>query len=163
GDDVELASGPLRVKRLCGEVALAAGQFEARSVVPGGSSDDKGRFALLRTGTRIALSVQRGGPAVAFLQVQPGVEESVSVGEATLRQSRIVWWHKTVFVFGWVAATDLRPMTGQGYGTGSGRGTGAAPPLTGDVVVCDHELPLVAEAGGERATVGTVRAGTRIA
>ena len=67
-------------------------------------------------------------------------------------------------LFGWVPSKQLTTSTLQYLDLSHDAFSLISPPRPGggNFVACAHDVPLVAEAGGERRLVGTIRSGTRL-
>lgn len=160
---VEGARWPLVERLRCDQVTAGVIAFDATQAVgdPGGD-----RQGLLRLGRPIPLSVEPGGPPVASLRPEDDDDADVMIVGTAGPRSRVLWWREDALIFGWVPTADLRRKPtpggelGQGFGFGGlgMLGTGRDP----EEVTCPAELPLVAEVGGKRATVGAARAGSVI-
>ncbi|MFT3765863.1 MAG: hypothetical protein QM820_10135 [Minicystis sp.] len=144
----------------CDAISLDGPSFDARSVTP---RSPKEHEALLRAGKTVPLSRTPDGPPVARIRV--GNEDAfVTVIEARGRRSLVVREQANTLVFGWVAASDLKPIPkdqigealgGGGFGlSGIGEGGG-----TRSSVRCDRITPLVAEIAGVRRTIGSIAVG----
>jgi hypothetical protein len=160
-EGVEPLAPPLAAQLPCNDVT--ASELEFVTSAAAGAAGDK-RPALLRVGRPIPLSVAPGGPAVAKLHAADDEDAEVSVVGVEGGRSRVLWWRDEALIFGWIPTADLRRGTpanqlGEMFGMG---GLGLRGEGEGDPLTCAADVPLVAEAGGERATVGLVRAGTAI-
>lgn len=161
---VEVQEPPLRAQVRCNAVGLDWGRFKARAAVSGGKRE---RRALLRVGRAIPLALAPGGAPAAHLRARGGDdgEAEVLVIDVSGAHSRVIWHRDDALIFGWVASADLRPAPKEPvvfkYGTGSGSGFGRSMHPRAHLT-CPEDIPVIAEAGGERATVGSVQARTII-
>lgn len=158
---VKPAQTPLSATVACSALSLDRGRYDtsARALDPRAT-----RLAVLRVGASIPLSVTPTGAAVAELNPRNEPDGFVRISEVSGPRSRIFWSRREAMVFGWVLSADLhKPLGEYGFGSGSGSGAGfgrSVHPM--DRVVCDKEIPVIAEAGGERMIVGNVAPGTVI-
>jgi hypothetical protein len=163
GDGVDVLRPPLSAPAPCDALTLDTAAFDARAAVPGVKTD---RRALLRVGRPILLSIEPGGAPAAKLLAKDDVDAEVTIIDAAPAQSRVRWERHRAVVFGWVPSSEVRvpkpgPAIGHGYGTGTGGSFGrSVHPVAR--VVCPADVTVVAEAEGERATVGSVLQGTTI-
>jgi hypothetical protein len=158
---VKPAQTPLSTTVPCAALGLDRGSYEPRPETLGARAT---RRAVLRVGASILLSVSPTGAAVAELNARDEPDGEVRVSEVKGARSRIFWSRREALVFGWVLSTDVqKPKSEYGFGSGSGSGAGfgrSVHPV--DRVVCDKEIPVIAEAGGERMIVGSISPGTVI-
>jgi len=159
---VALEDPPLSAELPCDALALDPTSVDMRAAVPGLKPGKRGLLGMRRV---IPPSITPGGAPVANLTAQPGADAEITLLELSGQHARILWERSEALVFGWVPTSGLQTATGprslRGYGTGSGSGFGrSVHPRT--TVVCPDDVPLVAEAEGERLTVGRVLAGVTI-
>jgi hypothetical protein len=161
-DGIALVQPPLSATLPCDALSLDVTSVDARAAVP----DQKpGKRELLRVGGAVPLSLTPGGATFANLTAKAGADAEVTVMERAGQSARILWSRPDSFIFGWVPAASLQAPTKPtdlfGHGTGSGSGFGRSiHPITR--VVCPDDVPVIADAGGERMTVGRILAGTTI-
>lgn len=161
-DGIALVQPPLSATLPCDALSLDVTSVDARAAVP----DQKpGKRELLRAGSAVPLSLTPGGATFANLTAKAGEDAEVTVMDRTGPSARILWSRPDSFIFGWVPAASLqvptKPAALFGHGTGSGSGFGRSiHPVTR--VVCPDDVPVIADAGGERMTVGRILAGTTI-
>lgn len=159
---VTLAQPPLIAKVPCEALGFELAPFNARLAIP----DLKpGKRGVLRVNQAVPLSVSPGAAPVASLTARPGQDAEITLMETAGQNARILWDRGDAVVFGWVPASGLQvpktPAALSSYGTGSGSGFGrSVHPIS--TVVCKDDVPLVAEAGGERFQVGRILAGATI-
>ncbi len=160
---VEVLAPPLTAPVRCDALSLDAVAFDPAAAAPEKKVD---RPALLRLRRPISLSVDPAAAPAARLLARDDLDAEVTVIEIAGNKSRILWSRKEELIFGWVATSDLRPPNpGVGLGsvstTGSGAGFGRSVHSVARVT-CPADVPVIAEAEDERATVGLIRAGTLI-
>jgi hypothetical protein len=162
GPGVEPIQAPLSAKLPCDAVTADFSRFEQEDAV---GDVKNAKDGLLRTGRAIDLSIDPGGPAVARLRAKDDQDAAVKVIGTSGASKRILWWRDSALVFGWVASADVRtPQKVVGYGYGTGRGSGVLEKSFRviDLVRCDQDVTVIADAEGQRAAVGFIRAGTII-
>lgn len=153
---------PVSERLRCDDVTV--GELEIDAVVAAGVLDGE-REARLRLGRAIPLSATPGGPPAAELLPADDEDADVTVVGISGGRSRVLWWREDALIVGWVPSAELRPkpsaggLLGEAFGVG---GLGLRGIGEGEARVCAADVPLLAQAGGERATVGAVRAGTAI-
>ncbi|EYF05370.1 Hypothetical protein CAP_3287 [Chondromyces apiculatus DSM 436] len=155
-------SGPVSERLRCDDVTV--GELEIDAVRAAGALDGE-REAFLRLGREIPLSVEPGGPVVAALRARNDEDAAVTVVGTRGARVRVLWWREEALVVGWVPGVELRWSAPFSSVIGDASGTGLLGLLGtagGERRVCEVDVPLVAQVGEQRATVGVVRAGTRI-
>lgn len=159
---VALAQPTLITSVPCEALGFDLASFDARRAIP----DLKpGKRGVLRVDAILPLSVYPGAPPVASLDAASGQDVEITVMETVGSNARIAWDRGDALIFGWIPASGLRVPTpppalfGRGTGSGSGFGRSIHPIST---VVCKDDVPLIAEVGGERFTVGRILAGATI-
>lgn len=161
-EGIALVQPPLSATLPCDALSLDTTSIDARAAVP----DRKpGKPGLLRVSGPVPLSLAPGGVTFANLTAKTGEDAEVTVMERAGQSARILWSRPDSFIFGWVPAASLqaptRPASLSTSGTGSGAGFGRSiHPISR--VVCPDDVPVIADAGGERMTVGRILAGTTI-
>jgi hypothetical protein len=161
-DGIALVQQPLSATLPCDALSVDVTSIDARAAVP----DYKpGKAGLLPVNSAVPLSLTPGGAAFATLTAKNGLDAEVTVMERAGKSARILWSHPDSFIFGWIPAASLQSPTTPpslfGYGSGSGSGFGRSiHPISR--AVCPNDVPVVADAGGERRTVGRILAGTTI-
>lgn len=157
--EIELIDEEAVIHSDCDGVSPTPRSFDLRSALslppsPGASS--------LRGGQETPLYVDPREAPRAFLR--PDRDVGIEVLDARSGMTKIAWTHDEVVVLGWVPDDDLGPPL---YTPTEAR----IPPEVADpgspggiheVVVCPHDVPLVAVARGEQRTVGAVRAGVAL-
>lgn len=148
----------------CDAIALEPSGFEARGAAPHGAKEHE---ALLAAGKRALFARTPEGPPVVKLKVGDS-DMVVTVVETRGRRALVRVDLPTSVLFGWLAASDLRPMpkdfVSESFGVGCLGLSGIGPtPTVQKKVQCDDMVALVAEVAGERRTVGSVAAGAMIA
>ncbi|MDI1442590.1 hypothetical protein [Polyangium sp. 6x1] len=159
---LEVLDPPLRATRPCGDVGLDGGSFDADEAVPGGGESKKQDIKAFLPGSRVAIAVEPKGKPVARIAVKEATH--VTVFESRGGMSRVSLPVDTLVVFGWVKTSDLKPAGSlAGYGSGGG-GRGVPEPafVVKERWRCARDVPLVAEAFGERRTVGAIAKDTPI-
>jgi hypothetical protein len=161
GPGVEVLSPPLGASVSCSDLTVDYASFEATAAL-GSSSNLKDEQ--MRLGHAVALRAELGGEVVARLRPQDAEDSVVQVLERSGGSKRILWWRGTAVVFGWVAASEIRPLSVGLSGYGVGHGVPALPRSTAILYVlrCNRDVALFAESGGLRAKVGSVKSGTLI-
>ena len=161
-DGIALVQPPLSATMPCDALSLDFTSIDPQAAVP----DQKpGKRELLRVGGAVPLSLSPGGVTFANLTAKAGEDAEVTVMDRAGPSARILWSRSDSSIFGWVPAASLqvptKPPVLFGHGSGSGSGFGRSiHPITR--VVCPSDVPVVADAGGERMTVGRILAGTTI-
>lgn len=161
-DGVTLAQSPLVANVPCDALGFNLASFNTHLAIP---DLRPGKRGLLRLNQVVPLSVSPGTAPVASLTARSGRDAEITVMETAGKNARIAWNRDDALVFGWVPASGLRvpttPESLSSHGTGSGAGFGrSVHPIS--TVVCSDDVPLVAEAGGERSSVGRILAGAEI-
>ncbi|MDC3957611.1 hypothetical protein [Polyangium jinanense] len=161
-EELEVLDPPLRATRPCGDVGLEGDSFSAEDAVPGGGEAKRKEVKIILPGSPVPLSLEPKGKPVARITLSTATH--VSVFESRGGMSRISLPVDTLYVFGWVKTSDLKPSRSlTGYGSGGGRGGIRHPPfVVKERLRCEHDVPLVAEAGGERRTVGSIGKNTTL-
>jgi hypothetical protein len=152
---------PLGASVPCSDLTVDFAGFEATAAL---GDVSKAKDQQLRVGHAIELRAQPGGNVVARLHAKDDDDSVVQVLQTSGRSKRILWWRNTAVVFGWVAASEIRPLSVALLGYGTGRGSPLLPRSAAilEVLRCDRDTPLFAEAGGQRAKVGSVKGGTAL-
>jgi hypothetical protein len=155
----------LRARRRCDDLGLEAVTFDAHDAVGGeGLKED----ARLKPGAPVPVSVIPGGPPVARLIPRRSVSEATSVMERQRGWTRIsAILSDDLYLVGWVPAASVRPPPktsemGEVYGAGGLGLAGTGQHELKRPFACDHDIPLAAEAKGQRRMVGTLGAGVRM-
>lgn len=152
---------PLTAKRPCADVSLDRGPQLSHPKTAFGR--EHGDSRLLRAGGTVAVFSDPSRPADVQLVLTENAFPQVFATSGAF--SRIGLQMSQVYVAGWVRTTNLGDVWygSQGRLGGFGR-SGIVPRVFKALrtVECPADLPLVAEAVGERATIGHVLAGTRI-
>ncbi|MDB4934405.1 MAG: uncharacterized protein JWP87_1377 [Labilithrix sp.] len=174
GESVEVVDGPLRARGPCGLFAIERRDFLPTDVIPGAKWKTT-PGAMLKTGRKIAVSRLPVGEAVARIQVKPTDNAAVAVFEKVSGRAHIGWFGSVVMIHGWIAESDLDPLTDAGAPKGADGGatkaavapsasasasaSAAAPAIApaGEHLSCPTAVPLVAKIGESRTTVGTLR------
>ncbi len=156
------AQTPLSATVSCGAVTLDWGSF---SPEPSALGAKRTRRGVLRTDAPVPLSITPTGAPTAELRARSEMDGELLVAEVSGPRTRIFWPRFEALIFGWVPTGDLRPPPSGGVGHGSGHGIGAGfgrsvHPI--DRLVCGEDVPVMAEAGGERMIVGSIAARTII-
>lgn len=152
----------LEASRPCGDVGLQGKPFEASAARPDYDEKKKTAVKLIEPGQKVDLRTEPKGKPVARLSLKDAT--LVEVFESSGGMSRVSLPVDTLWVFGWVKSSDLRPAGDMaGYGIGRGR-FGVKDPkwAVEERLRCDMDVPLVAEAFGERRLVGAIRKNTVI-
>ncbi len=157
--DFEIVGAPLSAERPCDDLSLDTASFDPEEAI---AHDAKRKPFMLDATHPIDLAIDPGGPAVARLK-PPKAGNAVEVFATQGGLSRILWRNDTLLVFGWIATKDLLPLrSGSGFGSGNGRLFDEKRP-TSEAVRCATDVALVAESSeAERATIGSIHAGTTI-
>ncbi|AKT41487.1 hypothetical protein [Chondromyces crocatus] len=159
---VKVLGAPLVEQVTCSDVTLGIREFDASSAA---GPPDSEREALLSVGKAVPLSLDPGGPAVAELRAEDDDDAKVTVVGSAGAHERVLWWRDEALIMGWIPAAKLRqaPPASGALGTLSAYGSVlSATRERGEVMTCPRDVPLIAEVMGERATVGTARAGFRL-
>ncbi|APR88093.1 hypothetical protein A7982_13442 [Minicystis rosea] len=147
----------------CDAVTLDVAPFDPSTAAPHSPQE---RAALLTAGKAVPISRTPEGAPIARLRVTTA-DAGIVVIETRGRRSLVRREASQGVVFGWVAASDVKPLPKDGVGEALGGGgfglvgvgDSSARPRT---VRCDRIVPLVAEVAGERRTIGSVAAGAVI-
>jgi hypothetical protein len=152
------AAGAIGADCVCTDLAIGEVSFDPRAAIGATKTDD----ASFKAVKGIPLSVEADAAPVAHLEFDAGSQRV----EVIARQGPLarVLFHpggldpaQDMLFFGWVPASALSTQsTGSGgsWGTGGQHGVNGPPPKAR--VVCDGEVPLVAELDGETHLVGAV-------
>jgi len=162
--------GPLRTSRKCGDLRLTSlGNFDSYAAVGGRGFD---LAAGLKSSSLVPIAAQPNGPPLAKLVVN----RKAALNEVTVIDETDAGWSRIVrpatgdlLVVGWVKQKQLgkppaRDTTIASFGAGAlkpaapGGGAGAVP----ESYACAKEIPLVAEVGTLRRTVGSIGGGTHL-
>jgi hypothetical protein len=162
GPSVQVVQKPLLAKLACADVTIDSAAFKPEALAGLAESTKDG---LLRTGQPIALGTKPESAPVAWLNASDDRAALVKVGRQEQGKTLIWWWRDTALVFGWVSSSDLQKREAL-PGVGYGGGTGVPSLLRSKAVIatarCQKDVPVVAEVGAKRATVGLIRTGTLI-
>jgi hypothetical protein len=162
--------GPLRVSRPCGDLRLTSlGSFDSYDAFGGRGYD---LAAGLRSSSPVPIAAQPNGPPLAKLVVN----RKAARNEVTVIDQEEGGWSRIarpatgdLLVVGWVKQKRLgkppaRDTTLAAFGGGAARtaaaGGGAVDPAA--VFACAREIPLIAEVGSQRRTVGSIGGGTHL-
>ena len=143
----------IREQVSCEAVTLVEGDYDARA------SAKPLQGALIAMGGNATLSLTAGGPPVARLKSSPAAK--IIAGQTRSGKRQLVLEADGFIAFGWVPKDALNTDGATGIG---GHGTLGRRRFSRSVdhdQACGHELTVLAEAGGERAVVGTLKAGAR--
>jgi hypothetical protein len=162
--------GPLRTWRACADLRLTSrGSFDSYDAFGGRGYD---HAAGLRASSPVPISAQPNGPPLAKLVVN----RKAALNEVTIIDEDEAGWSKIarpatgdLLVVGWVKQKQLgkppaRDTTFAAFNTG-GFKSAAAGGETVDaaaVYACAKEIPLLAEVGAQRRTVGTIGGGVHL-
>lgn len=152
---------PLTAKRPCSDLSLDSGARLAPAKAALGR--EYGQLKVVRAGRVLEIFADPGHPADAKLILADDL--LVQAFDSSGAFSRIGGSFGEVFIAGWVRSGQLKDTSGGGgqLGVGYGRTRVVSGVLrTLRRVACPADMPLVAEADGERATVGIVLSGTSI-
>jgi hypothetical protein len=168
GESIEILAGAPRARGPCGLFAFERRDFSPSAVIPGvkwKSQPD----AFLKRGKKITLSTLPVGDPVARIEIRPGDSAAAVVFEKEKDRAHIGWYGSTLMIHGWIAASELEPLTKDGTGlldAGTANSPDGPPPaaaLTGatpvEHLVCPEAVALVSVTGAARTTVGSLRAG----
>ncbi len=180
GVEVELAKdsrtefrdvkGPLRASRPCGDLRLTSlANFDSYDALGGRGTD---QTAGLRSSAPVPIAAQPNGPALAKLVVN----RKGAFNEVTVIDENEAGWSRIarpttgdLLVVGWVKQKQLgkppaRDTTMAAFGAGGFKpgGSGGATVDPAQVYACAKEIPLVAEVGPQRRTVGSVGGGVHL-
>lgn len=159
GSNVEITGALPPWKLACDQIMLDEAPDPATAYPPAKKKDER---MMLKSGQTVPLSTEPGGAEVARLK--PGERARVTVLDRKGSAIQIGWSPGGAAVVGWVPASALEdPPSGRQKGE-EGRMLERSPrpqPLAS--LVCDKDVALIAEVGGDRASVGAVRAGATIA
>jgi hypothetical protein len=162
--------GPLRTSRPCADLRLTSlGSFDSYDALGGRGSD---LAAGLRSSSPVPIAAQPNGPPLAKLVVN----RKAALNEVTVIDEDAAGWSRIarpatgdLLVVGWVKQKQLgkppaRETTFAAFNAG-GIKPGASGGATVDqsaVYACAHEIPLVAEVGAQRRTVGSIGGGVHL-
>lgn len=151
---------PLTARRPCADLTLDSGATLAPARAAFGK--EHGASHMLRAGTiEVFSDPARPADITLVLPERAYVASFASSGAF----SRILLQRDQVFVAGWVRTSNLVEDWSGGGGTMSGIGgvgIGSGHFRSTRKVICAADVPVVAEAAGERATVGHVLSGAPI-
>jgi hypothetical protein len=168
--DVRDVKGPLRTTRPCADLRLTGrASFDSYAAVGGRGAD---HVAGLKSSAPVPISAQPRGPTLAKLVVS----RRASLNEVTVIDEDAAGWTRIgrpaagdLLVVGWVKQAKLgkppaRDTTFALFGETGGKRAGSADAeaLPAPPFACAKELPLVAEVGQQRRTVGTIGSGVRM-
>jgi hypothetical protein len=163
------ARGALAARRPCSDVSLAPVHFDAAATDAAMAVDTPpppSRPPLWLRAGAVMLSSAPEGPMVARVESFEPPDDTllihpVRVLAVAKAETRIAVETFGGTVFGWVPSDRLwkSPRKYVDLTHDSMSLLGRLPPERGEPIVCARDVPLVAETGGERRRVGTVRAG----
>jgi hypothetical protein len=162
--------GPLRASRPCGDLRLTSlASFDSYDAFGGRGSD---QAAGLRSSSPVPISAQPNGPPLAKLVVN----RKAALNEVTVLDENEAGWSRIarpaagdLLVVGWVKHKQLgkpssRETTFATFNTAGFRSSpadgAAVDPST--IFACPAEVPLVAEVGSLRKTVGSIGGGVHL-
>jgi hypothetical protein len=164
-------NGPLRAARPCADLRLTSlASFDSYDAFGGRGYD---LAAGLRSSAPVPLAAQPNGPPLAKLVVN----RKAALNEVTVIDENEAGWSRIarpatgdLLVVGWVKQKQLgkppaRAATLAAFGAGgskSGGASGGAAVDAAAVFACAHEIPLIAEAGSLRRTVGSISGGVHL-
>jgi len=164
-------NGPLRAVRPCADLRLTSlASFDSYDAFGGRGYD---LAAGLRSSALVPIAAQPNGPPLAKLVVN----RKAALNEVTVIDENEAGWSRIarpatgdLLVVGWVKQKQLgkppaRAATVAAFGAGaskSGAASGGAAVDAAAVFACAHEIPLVAEAGSLRRTVGSISGGVHL-
>ena len=169
--EVRDVKAPLRATRPCADLRLTGrASFDSYAAVGGRGYD---QVAGLRSSAPVPISAQPNGPTLAKLVVS----RKAALNEVTVLDEDAAGWSRIarpaagdLLVVGWVKQQKLgkppaRETTYAVFNAGGlkpagAAGVAAAPPSP--PFACAKELPLVAEVGSQRRTVGTIGPSVRM-
>jgi hypothetical protein len=161
---------PLRASRPCGDLRLTSlGSFDSYDAFGGRGYD---LAAGLKSAAPVPIAAQPNGPALAKLVVN----RKAALNEVTVIDENEAGWSRIarpangdLLVVGWVKQKQLgkpptRDTTMAAFGGGGFRaaGSGGAAANASASYACPKEIPLVAEVGTLRRTVGTIGPGVHM-
>ena len=168
--EVRDVKGPLRASRPCGDLRLTSlASFDSYDALGGRGTD---QTAGLRSSAPVPIAAQPNGPALAKLVVN----RKGAFNEVTVIDDNEAGWSRIaragtgdLLVVGWVKQKQLgkppaRDSATATFGAG-GFKSGTAGGATIDpaqVYACAKEIPLVAEVGLQRRTVGSIGGGVHL-
>jgi hypothetical protein len=162
--------GPLRTWRTCGDLRLTSrGSFDVYDAFGGRGYD---HAAGLRSSAPVPISAQPNGPPLAKLVVN----RKAALNEVTIIDENEGGWSKIarpatgdLLVVGWVKQKLLgkppaRDTLIAAFNTGSFKAgaAGGASVDAASIYACAKEMPLVAEVGAQRRTVGVIGGGVHL-
>jgi hypothetical protein len=162
--------GPLRTSRPCTDLRLTSlGSFDSYDALGGRGYD---LAAGLKSSAPVPLAAQPNGPALAKLvpSRKKALNEVTVIDESEAGWSRIARPAAgDLLVVGWVKQKQLgkppaRDTQIAAFGTGANKAaaTGSATDAAPESYACAKEIPVVAEVGSLRRTVGTIGGGTHL-
>jgi hypothetical protein len=147
----------------CDAVALDPAGFDARTAAPRSVNERNG---VLRSGRPVSLSLTPGGKPIATWHIALAEDAGVAVVAARAGSMLVRREQQKSIQFGWVRAADVTIVPDRDISESFSNGDYIVdpwqPPPVRAVVTCPRPLALVAAAGGERRTVGSVAVGTRL-
>jgi len=162
--------GPLRASRPCKDLRLTGlGGFDSYDAFGGRGYD---LAAGLRSSSPVPIAAQPNGPTLAKLVVN----RKAARNEVTVIDEDAAGWSRIarpatgdLLVVGWVKQKQLgKPPTREtafaAFGAGAGRSAapGVAAADAASSYACPKEIPLMAEVGALRRTVGTIGPGVHL-
>jgi hypothetical protein len=162
--------GPLRTSRPCTDLRLTSlGSFDSYDALGGRGYD---LAAGLKSSAPVPLAAQPNGPALAKLVPS----RKAALNEVTVIDESEAGWSRIarpaagdLLVVGWVKQKQLgkppaRDTSIAAFGSGALKpaAPGAASGVVPESYACAKEIPLVAEAGSLRRTVGSIGGGTHL-
>jgi len=160
--ELDLLGAKLEGERQCAEVGLEGGSFDAAAARPDLDESKKTAVKLIEPGQKVDLRLEPKGKPVARISLKEAM--LVQVFESAGGMSRVSLPIDTLLVFGWVRSSDLR-KAGDMAGYGTGRGSLGVRDPKWEVLErlrCEAEVPIWAEAYGERLAMGVIRPNTAI-
>ena len=162
--------GPLRTARPCADLRLTSlANFDSYDAFGGRGSD---QAAGLRSSAPVPIAAQPNGPPLAKLVVN----RKAALNEVTVIDEDAAGWSRIarpatgdLLVVGWVKQKQLgkppaRETTFAAFNAGGIKpgASGGAPVDASAVYACAKEIPLVAEVGAQRRTVGSIGGGVHL-
>ena len=162
--------GPLRTSRPCADLRLTSlASFDSYDAFGGRGSD---HAAGLRSSAPVPIAAQPNGPTLAKLVPS----RKAALNEVTVIDEDAAGWSRIarpatgdLLVVGWVKQKQLgkppaRETTFAAFNAGGIKpgSSGGAPVDPSAVYACAKEIPLVAEVGSQRRTVGSIGGGVHM-
>ena len=162
--------GALRTSRPCADLRLTSlGSFDSYDAFGGRGFD---HAAGLRSSSPVPIAAQPNGPPLAKLVPS----RKAALNEVTIIDEDEAGWSRIarpttgdLLVVGWVKQKQLgkppvRETTMAAFGAGAFKpgASGGAAVDAAQIYACAKEIPLVAEAGAQRRTVGSIGGGVHL-